>query len=53
MIEVSNKDMSDVVVFLSDYYESEHHGSTREINKRRRALVLAKKLQKRLEQNKK
>jgi hypothetical protein len=53
VIEVSNSDMSNVVVFLRAYQSTEHHGSTREINKRRRAGLLAEKIEKRLNRIKK
>ena len=48
MVNVSITDLGNVVVFLREYASTEHHGSTRETNKRRRALVLANKLNKRL-----
>lgn len=53
MIEVSNIDLGNAVAFLKDYAATGHHGSTREINKRRRAMVLANKLSKRLNKEKK
>lgn len=53
MVEVSNIDLSNAVAFLNEYASTEHHGTTREINKRRRAKVLANKLSKRLKKVKK
>ena len=46
-------DLGYVVVFLREYAKTEHHGKTREVNKRRRASVLANKIEKRLKKEKK
>lgn len=48
MVEISNKDAAAAVTFLACYTQTAHDGSTREINKRRRAKNLIYKLQKKI-----